>query len=252
VNESLRQDPEIAVIAPNIQVSVNNGAVVLNGHCQSEEQKRQILARVQKVTGVATVNNQLTVMAGPNGQNSNGLTPTGNSDSSQSLYRDAAHGQDISTNNALNSTSRQNGQPQLYQESTNSNSGALNPTSRQNENSQLYQNGSGAVTNQNQNMHNGQNQNTNDMQNGVLNPTSRPNGSSQMYQNQNNSGLNSTDQNVNSRQSTAQQNGQNQSTNNLQSTDTLSPTSRQNGTNSIYQNNAGEKSQDTNNVQRTP
>jgi len=248
VNESLRQDPEIAVIAPNIQVSAQNGAVVLSGHCQSEEQKRQILDRVQKVTGVVTVNNQLNVMAGPNGQNSNGLTPTGNSSDSQRLYKNA-NGQDTSTNNVLNSTSRPNGQQQLYQENTNSN-GALNPTSRQNENSQLYKNSSGVVTNQNQNMQNGQNQNTNN-----LNPTSRQNGSSQIYQNQNSSGVKeptSNNENLNSRESTLQQNGQNQSTNNMQSTDTLSPTSRQNGTNSIYQNNPGEKSQDTNNVQRMP
>jgi len=68
VREDLRRDPEIALIVQNIQISANNGAIILSGSVQSEEQKRQILSRVQKVTGVATVNNQLTVMSGANGQ----------------------------------------------------------------------------------------------------------------------------------------------------------------------------------------
>ncbi len=115
VRESLRQDPEIAVIASNIQISAHNGAILLNGSCQSEEQKRQILAKVQTVAGVVAVNNQLNVMAGPNVENPNGsqLVPTGND--SQRLYKDVTEGQDDSTNNALNSTSRPNGPTQIYQ-----------------------------------------------------------------------------------------------------------------------------------------
>lgn len=115
VRESLRQNPEMALIAPNIQVSAHNGAIILNGSCQSEGQKRQILAKVQTVAGVVAVNNQLNVMAGPSGENQNDLIPTGNS--SERLYKDAANGQDPSTNNVLNSTSRPNGETQIYQQS---------------------------------------------------------------------------------------------------------------------------------------
>ena len=152
VRESLRQDPEIAAVAPNIQVGAYQGAIVLNGSCQSEEQKRRILARVQKVVGVVTVNNQLTVMAGPNREDSNGnpLTPTGNRSYSPRLYQDAADGQDVSTNNALNSTSRPNGQTHIYQQNgqnqdTNNiqSNEPLNPTSRENGNSRIYQNNPG-------------------------------------------------------------------------------------------------------------
>jgi len=112
VRERLRQDPEIALIVPNLQISCHNGVIILGGAVQSEEQRRQILSRIQNVTGVVTVNNQMNVMAGPNdrnGQNHNGLTPTGNDSNSQPLYKDAASGPDRSSNNALNSTSRQNG-----------------------------------------------------------------------------------------------------------------------------------------------
>jgi hypothetical protein len=144
VREDLRRDPEIAVIVPNIQISANNGAIILSGSVQSEQQKRQILSRVQKVTGVVTVNNQLTVISGANGQQNPQLNPTGANSGNDRLYKDAANGADHSTNNALNPTSRENGPSQLYRESNQGPSGqqpndSLNATSRTNGQSQIYQ-----------------------------------------------------------------------------------------------------------------
>ena len=225
VRESLRRDPEIALIVPNLQITANNGAIILNGHVQSEEQKRQIFSKVQGITGVVAVNNQLNVIAGSNGQNSNEqnataqnpngsqLSPTGNSTGSQPIYKDA-NGQDTSTNNALNSNQ----------------DNALDATSRTNSSSRIYHNSNG----QDQNS---QPQNSN-LSTNSLNPTSRSGGQSQIYQNgqeQNQSNMNRSSNSVNS------------------SDNTIAPTSRQNGTNRIYQNNPGETLQnqntDTNNIQ---
>lgn len=210
VREDLQKDPEIAFIVPNLQITANNGALILSGSVQSEEQKRQILARVQKISGVATVNNQLTVISNPNGQNN--LNPTGSSSGMERLYKDSANGQDNSTNNVLNPTSREGGPSQLYREgnqgqeqngissgnelnATNSGNDSsstggsidggsqLDATSRANSASQIYHDGSEVNSNQN----------TNNLNN--LNPTSRENGSSQIYQN--NPGEKAQDQNAN-------------------------------------------------------
>jgi osmotically-inducible protein OsmY len=246
VRESLRQDPEIALIVPNIQISAHNGAIILSGSVQSEEQKRQIFSRVQNITGVVAVNNQLNVMAGANGRNPNNsqLNPTGSGGDSQRLYKDA-EGQDSSTNNALNSTSRQNGQPQLYQQSNEGN-GELNPTSRPNEQSQVLQDGQM----QNGQQPNSQQQNTSTQSdanaNKPLDPTSRTNSSNQIYH-------------ENNENQTGQPQNMNQSSNSVNdSSNSLNPTSRQNGSSQIYQNNPGEnapnansQNQNTNNVQGT-
>ena len=143
IDEALQRDPEIALVVPNIQITAANGAIILTGSVQSDEQKRQIMAKVLQVSGVVAVNNQLSVIAGPNGgQGAGGLNPTSNS-GSERLYKDSANGPDNSTNNVLNPTSGDNGSTQLYRESTqgvnNDSSGELNPTSRGNGNSQIYQ-----------------------------------------------------------------------------------------------------------------
>ena len=157
VRAALERDPEIAFVVPNIQISANNGAIILNGHVQSEEQKRQILSRVQQVTGVATVNNQLEIMPGSNGSGSSSsgsqMNPTGGSSGADRLYKDASNGPDQSTNNALNPTSRENAASQLYRESdqNNSSTNAVNSTSRENGNSQIYQGNPGENSNTNNN-----------------------------------------------------------------------------------------------------
>jgi len=156
VRAALERDPEIAFVVPNIQISANNGAIMLNGHVQSEEQKRQILSKVQQVTGVATVNNQLEVMPGLNGPGSSGgpqMNPTGGSSGADRLYKDASNGRDNSTNNALNPTSRENSASQLYRESNQENrsTNSLNPTSLENGSSQIYQGNPGENSDTNSN-----------------------------------------------------------------------------------------------------
>ncbi len=61
VREALERNVEIAPIAPNIQVSANNGTVTLSGNVQSEAQKRQIESICLNVTGnsMVVLDNQL-------------------------------------------------------------------------------------------------------------------------------------------------------------------------------------------------
>lgn len=121
VRESLQRDPEIAPIVPNVQVSANNGAVVLNGLVQSEEQKRQIESLAQRARGVAAVNNQLQILANPtlNMENQPGnnllLNSTSrNSNSLPRLYKNSADGADASTNSVLDPTSLPGGADRIY------------------------------------------------------------------------------------------------------------------------------------------
>jgi hypothetical protein len=96
VRESLRRDAEIAPIVPNIQIAANNGAVVLNGSVQSEEQKREIGALAQQATGVVAINNQLQIISVP-------ASPE-------------PAGQIQPNNPPLNPTSLPNGADKIYQE----------------------------------------------------------------------------------------------------------------------------------------
>lgn len=285
VRQSLEQDPEIAAIVPSIQITAQNGTIVLSGNCQSDEQKRQIEALVQKSTGVVTVNNQLTVNASggtSNTENSNRtnpntgnattgnsqqLNPTGNtSGNSQRLYKDA-NSADNSTNNALNPTSNSgenkiyeqgNQPPSSLQSSNSSTSGELNPTSRSNSSNQIYQ-GSEEKSGKEQNTQNNSSSNQ-------LNPTSRPNGASQMHQGseeksdqQQNSNSSTNSLNPTSRengQSTIHQEGnQDQNSNSSTNGNSLNPTSRPGGQSQIYQQgNQGQtgQEQDTNKNNQAP
>jgi hypothetical protein len=108
VRESLRRNEEIAPIVPNLQISANNGSILLNGSVQSEEQKRQIGVITQQTVGVVTVNNQLKVLLNPTGEGGATLPR---------LYKEPGEGMDHSTNSVLNPTSLPNGDSKIYQES---------------------------------------------------------------------------------------------------------------------------------------
>lgn len=182
VRESLQRDPEIAPIVPNIQISANNGTVVISGSVQSEAQKRQIESIVHNSGGVVTVKNQLQVSSG--GQNGE-ETPSAN----QGSESGGAMGQTSRSNEqksiysgSTNNVQNQSTSPQLNQYSAPSGpsgqGGTLNPTSVSNNSpAQIYQNSS----------------------NNTLNATSRTNSSSHIYH-QSNQGQNTEQQNTNSNQ----------------------------------------------------
>jgi hypothetical protein len=119
VRDSLEQDPEIALIAPNIQIAANSGAVVLDGTVQSDEQKRQIESITKRASGVVAVNNQLKIISsqGATGTDNSQLNPTGSAvDSSERLYQDPGTGANSSTNNLLNPTPLPGGPDEIYQQ----------------------------------------------------------------------------------------------------------------------------------------
>lgn len=198
VRESLERDPEIAPIVPNLQITANNGTVLLNGPVQSEEQKRQIGSLIGNVGGVMSVNNQLQVPS--NAEQNQNRTGEGESagTANQGSETGGAMGQSSGQNEqnssppsgageggTLNPTSTSDNSPsQIYQNSSNSMSdGALNPTSASsNSPSHIYQEPGMQNTSSN-----------------ALNPTSRTNGESQIYE-QNNQGQNNQQQNMNNNQ----------------------------------------------------
>jgi hypothetical protein len=61
VEKTLRQDTVLASAAQNIQVHANNGQVTLMGSVSSQQEKMDLGSKAQQVTGVAQVDNQLTV-----------------------------------------------------------------------------------------------------------------------------------------------------------------------------------------------
>ena len=71
VQQSLYNDPTLAVIAPSIQITAQSGTLTLTGNVKDEQQKQRIESMVKNTTGVVTVNNQLQVSSRTE------LTPTG-------------------------------------------------------------------------------------------------------------------------------------------------------------------------------
>ena len=61
VEETLRQDAAMASAARNVQVHANNGQVTLMGSVSSQQEKMDLGSKAQQVTGVAQVDNKLTV-----------------------------------------------------------------------------------------------------------------------------------------------------------------------------------------------
>ena len=61
VQKQLTQDPALAPLVPNLQISFQNDTVVLAGNVPSEQEKQKIETIVKSTTGVVNVNNQLQV-----------------------------------------------------------------------------------------------------------------------------------------------------------------------------------------------
>jgi osmotically-inducible protein OsmY len=61
MNQQLRTDPTISALAPHIQINVMNGRVILQGAVRTEQEKSAVETAVQRVSGVAQVENHLRV-----------------------------------------------------------------------------------------------------------------------------------------------------------------------------------------------
>jgi len=65
VMQELRTDAALAGQISAIKLTVDNGKITLRGTVKSEEQKKNIESTAQRVTGVASIDNQLQVSAAP-------------------------------------------------------------------------------------------------------------------------------------------------------------------------------------------
>lgn len=189
IRQSLQQDPEIAPIVPNIQITANNGTVELHGTVQSGAQKRQIESIAVNATGVVVVDDHMHVSStgqSGTGEQEGGTMGQTSQPSNPQLNPNTATSGQSGEGGTLNPTSTSNNSPaQIYQNSTNSVSGGetLNPTSNStNSAPRLYQEPENTMENSSSN---------------TLSPTSRTNGATQMYPEKNNQGKGMEQQNTN-------------------------------------------------------
>ena len=70
VQQQLQSDPGLAAVAPNIQITAQNGTVTLMGNVPSDREKEKLEATVRGVVGVVSVKNQLQVSLRPTSERS--------------------------------------------------------------------------------------------------------------------------------------------------------------------------------------
>jgi osmotically-inducible protein OsmY len=70
VMQELRSDATLGAMFSQIKINVDSGKVTLKGNVKSEEQKKNAESIAQKVTGVSTIDNQITVGADATGTES--------------------------------------------------------------------------------------------------------------------------------------------------------------------------------------
>lgn len=120
VRQSLLRDLEIAPLVQNIQITANNGAVMLTGMVQSDQQVRQVGAIALGTTGVIAVNNQLHAMASGTGMQNpsvpgNPLSPTSTDPNAPSrIYHEPDS--DNNSTDLINPASRPDEGNKIYQE----------------------------------------------------------------------------------------------------------------------------------------
>jgi osmotically-inducible protein OsmY len=67
IRKALSADSSLASSAKNVHFSTDNGKVTLQGTVATEKDKENIEAKVEKMTGVKDVNNQLQVASSTSG-----------------------------------------------------------------------------------------------------------------------------------------------------------------------------------------
>ena len=75
LTQELRADTSLAALLPGIRINIDNGKATLTGNVKSEDQKKQIESAVQRVSGIANVDDQLQVSTSSNGAGANPSNP---------------------------------------------------------------------------------------------------------------------------------------------------------------------------------
>lgn len=89
LNENIRQaltsDSSLGASSKNVHFSTNNGKVTLHGTVATEKEKKDLEAKVEKMTGVKDVDNQLQIAPASSSSSAAGsMGPTGSAKSSGS------------------------------------------------------------------------------------------------------------------------------------------------------------------------
>jgi len=99
IRQTLSEDAALAASAQNVHIKTDKGEVTLHGSVNTEKEKADIDAKVQQVTGVEKLNNQLQVAPnldrvdatsdsmGPSGSGSMGSSHSGSTGSASSSAR---------------------------------------------------------------------------------------------------------------------------------------------------------------------
>jgi hyperosmotically inducible periplasmic protein len=75
LTQELRADTALAAMLPTIRINLENGKATLTGTVKSEDQKKQIESAVQRVSGIANVDDQLQVSTTSNDAGANPSNP---------------------------------------------------------------------------------------------------------------------------------------------------------------------------------
>jgi hypothetical protein len=128
VRQSLQQDPQIAPVVSGIQITANNGMVVISGTIQSREQKQRIESIIVDIHDVAILDDQLRLASGA-------MNPTSRPGAQSSIYQNGSEksgdtgGQPANPARSGGDNSVNSVAPPDANKSTNNEEGVLSPTS---------------------------------------------------------------------------------------------------------------------------
>ncbi|MEY2428172.1 MAG: hyperosmotically inducible periplasmic protein [Verrucomicrobiota bacterium] len=89
VQQQLQADAAFAAIAPNLQITAQNGTITLKGNVPSDQQKEKLEAAIRDIAGVVSVNNRLQVSLSPTSERSSQSSKIYSEPASQSVAKNA-------------------------------------------------------------------------------------------------------------------------------------------------------------------
>jgi len=107
IRQQISSDPSFMTIAPNLQVTVENGTVTLGGNVPNDQDKRRIESLVRRTSGVTTINNQLQIstQTSQGGATSPGGSATSSSSSESTDQNKSSESSSSSPQSSLNGSS---------------------------------------------------------------------------------------------------------------------------------------------------
>jgi len=63
IHQAILDDPSLSAAAQDIQVTIKDGVVTLRGPVQSRQEKAQVAAAAQRVSGITRIDNRLDIVS---------------------------------------------------------------------------------------------------------------------------------------------------------------------------------------------